>query len=202
MTPRRSPSTAMTATVPTLRSLSRPSASWSTTSRRRSACWPTPTMPDKSNTALRHYSYTIFDPGLDDETGNPSCGSGLISNATNGTSGGGSNCAFPGWPCVNDRFGLRDRLGRRYGQLHQPVGDGEECRTVDRHLRRGQRQRGLDLQPDPRRDHRPRVRPGSPAGASTGATATPTRMAPVVLQRMSRRRGPNGRRPTVDLLTA
>jgi hypothetical protein len=46
------------------------------------------------STSAHTYTYSISDPGDDTETGSPSCGSGILSNASNNASGGSFDCTF------------------------------------------------------------------------------------------------------------
>ena len=66
----------------------------------------------------------------------------------------------------------------------------QQRRAVDRDQRRGQRRRGLGLQPDPGRGHRPGHATPSPATSSTGATATRTPTRPTASRRTPTPTGP------------
>ena len=77
---------------------------------------------------------------------------------------------------------------------------GQQRRPVDRDQRRGERQRGLALQPDPGRGHRSGHRHGHQLRSSTGATATPTATARDGVKTHTYADGPNDYDVTVDLV--
>ena len=95
---------------------------------------------------------------------------------------------------------LVDEDGTSLDRANALLGARRQRRAVDRDQRRGERQRGLGLQPDPGCGDRSGHRHGHRATSSTGATATATPTAPTASKTHTYADGPNDHAITVDLV--